>query len=93
MAMEKERSFSNRASLSIAQTAPSSEISDIRHSIKREVNTLLALSIGTIDISNYQARREILELLARADRAPFVSAEELIHQLRLCQKNGINNAI
>ena len=93
MAMEKERSFSNRASLSIAQTAPSSEISDIRHSIKREVNTLLALSIGTIDISNDRARLEMLQLLSRTNRTPFISEEELMYQLRLCQKNGIKNAV
>ncbi len=91
--MEKERNFYNRASLSIARTAPSSEISDIRHSIKQEVNTLLSLSIGTIDINNHQALREMLQLLSRTNRAPCISEEELMHHIRLCQKNGINNAI
>ena len=93
MAMEKERSFNNRASLSIARTAPSSEIIGIQHSIKQEVNALLSLSVGTIDISNDQALREMLQLLSRTNRAPFTSEEELVHQLRLCQKNGIKNAI
>ena len=91
--MEKERSFINRTSLSIARTAPSSEIIGIQHSIKHEVNALLSLSIGTIDINNHQALREMLQLLSRTNRAPFTSEEELIHQLRLCHKNDINNAI
>ena len=93
MAMEKERSFINRTSLSIARTAPSSEIIGIQHSIKHEVNALLSLSISTIDINNHQALCEMLQLLSRTNRVPFASEEDLMHQLRLCQKNGINNAV